>query len=135
MACRARDERGAAAKAFAAVRGGDQSCGQVQSARVAAETPSGLRRDPSASAVAIPIAAALGQPLPVNPVLYAALAVLAMTMFSAFAYWTAAWTKNAEAAMSARLRDILSLTPGAAISDMVRTGWSASTAPAPRRRC
>ncbi len=97
------------------------------------------------SAVAIPIAAALGQPLPVNPVLYAALAVLAITMFGAFAYWTAAWTKNAEAAqltsmpiiilasvgpltnsipdMSEPLREVLSRTPGAALSDLVRIGW------------
>ena len=97
------------------------------------------------SALAVPIAAALGQPLPVNPLLYAALAVMVTVMFSAFAYWTAAWTKNAEAAqltsmpviglaslgalanaipeMSDRLRDILSLTPGAAISDLVRIGW------------
>lgn len=97
------------------------------------------------SAIAIPISAALGQPLPVNPLLYAATAVLAVTMFTAFAYWTAAWTKNAEAAqltsmpiiilaslgpltstipaMSDRLRDILSLTPGAAMSDLVRLGW------------
>ena len=96
-------------------------------------------------ALAIPIAAALEQPLPVNPVLYAALAVLAVVMFTAFAYWTAAWTRSAEAAqltsmpiiilaslgpltnsipdMSDRLRDILSLTPGAAISDLVRIGW------------
>ena len=80
-----------------------------------------------------------------NPVLYAALAVLAVIMFTAFAYWTAAWTRSAEAAqltsmpiiilaslgpltnsipdMSDRLRDILSLTPGAAISDLVRIGW------------
>jgi ABC-2 type transport system permease protein len=97
------------------------------------------------SAVAIPIAAAVEQPLPVNPLLYAALAVLAVTMFTAFAYWTAAWTKNAEAAqltsmplillasvgpltntipdMPDWLRDILSLTPGAAISDLVRNVW------------
>src|SRR3954471_17568196 len=90
------------------------------------------------SAVAVPIAAALGQPLPVNPLLYAALAVLTVTMFTAFAYWTAAWTRSAESAhltslpiillasigplaitapdMSERLRDILSFTPGAAIS-------------------
>ncbi len=97
------------------------------------------------SAVAIPIAGALDQPLPVNPVLYAALAVVAVTMFVAFAYWTAAWTRNAEAAqltslpiiilaslgpmtstipdMSDRLREILSLTPGAAMSELVRIGW------------
>ena len=96
-------------------------------------------------AVAVPISAALGQPLPVNPMLYAALAVLAVTMFTAFAYWTAAWTRNAEAAqltsmpiiilaslgpltnsipdMPDRLREILTLTPGAAMSDLVRIGW------------
>ena len=60
-------------------------------------------------------------------------------------YWTAAWTRNAEAAqltslpiiilaslgpltnaipdMSDRLREILSLTPEAAMSDLVRIGW------------
>ena len=97
------------------------------------------------SAVAIPIAAALDQPLPVNPLLYAALALLVVTMFTAFAYWTAAWTRNAEGAqltslpiivlttvgplvntipdMPDRLRDILSRTPGAAMSDLVRSGW------------
>lgn len=97
------------------------------------------------SALAIPIAAALDQPLPANPLLYAALALLAVVMFTAFAYWTAAWTRSAEAAqltsmpiiliaslgpltnsipeMSDRLRDVLSLTPGAAISDLVRIGW------------
>ena len=97
------------------------------------------------SAVAIPIAAALGQPLPVNPFLYAALALLAVGMFTAIAYWTAAWTRNAEAAqltslpiillasvgpltatipdMPDWLRTILSRTPGAAMSDLVRTGW------------
>ena len=97
------------------------------------------------SALAIPVAAALGQRLPVNPVLYATLAVLAVVMFTAFAYWTAAWTKNAEAAqltsmpiillaslgpltnafpdLPDRLRDLLSLTPGAAMSDVIRIGW------------
>lgn len=97
------------------------------------------------SAVAVPVAAALGQDLPVNPLLYAALAVLAVVMFAAFAYWTAAWTRSAEAAqltsmpiillaslgpitttipgLSDGLRDVLSLTPGAAISDVVRAGW------------
>lgn len=97
------------------------------------------------SALAIPIAAAVDQPLPVNPLLYAVLAIMAIIMFTAFAYWTAAWTRSAEAAqltsmpiiliasigpltnsipdMSDRLRDLLSLTPGAAISDLVRIGW------------
>lgn len=97
------------------------------------------------SAVAVPISAALGQPLPVNPVLYTGVAVLAVAMFTALAYWTAAWTKNAEAAqltsmpiiilasigplgsaipnMSDRLRELLSFTPGAAMSDLLRIGW------------
>jgi ABC-2 type transport system permease protein len=97
------------------------------------------------SALAIPIAAAVGQPLPVNPLLYAALAGAMVIMFTAFAYWTAAWTRNAETAqltsmpiiiaaslgplitsipdMSDRLRDVLSLTPGAAMSDLIRIGW------------
>jgi hypothetical protein len=66
-------------------------------------------------------------------------------MFTAFAYWTAAWTRNAGAAgltslplvllsavgpmtntipeMPDRLREILSLTPGAATSDLVRSRW------------
>jgi ABC-2 type transport system permease protein len=97
------------------------------------------------AAIAIPIAAALGQMLPLNPVLYTVLAVLVVTMFSAFAYWTAAWTRSAESAqltslplillasagpltntipdMPDWLSDMLSLTPGAAISDLVRVGW------------
>jgi len=97
------------------------------------------------SAAVIPLAAALGQPLPVNPVLYIAVAALIVTMFTAFAYWTAAWTRSAESAqltslplillaslgpmtntvpdLSDRVRDLLSLTPGAALSDLVRLGW------------
>jgi ABC-2 type transport system permease protein len=97
------------------------------------------------SAVAVPIAAAVGQPLPVNPLLYAALAVLSITMFTAFAYWTAAWTRSAESAqltslpiillaslgplgatmsgMSDWLQELVSLTPGAAMSELVRIGW------------
>ncbi len=97
------------------------------------------------SALVVPAAGALGQPLPVNRLLYAALALLAVTMFTAFAYWTAAWTRNAEAAqltslpiilltsvgpltntipdMPDGLREVLSRTPGAAMSDLVRSGW------------
>jgi ABC-2 type transport system permease protein len=106
------------------------------------------------AAVAVPIAGALDQPLPANPVLYAVLAVLAVVMFTAFAHWTAAWTRNAETAqltslpliilasigpltasipeMSDRLRDILSLTPGAAMSDLVRIGWFGFDGPGAR---
>lgn len=97
------------------------------------------------SAVAVPVAAALDQPLPVNPLLYVALSVLSVIMFTAFAYWTAAWTRSAEAAqltsmpiiilasigplaitipeMSDTLRSILELTPGAAMAELVRVGW------------
>jgi ABC-2 type transport system permease protein len=97
------------------------------------------------SAIAVPVALALEQMFPVNLALYALLAVLAVTMFTAFAYWTAAWTKSAEAAqltsmpiillasvgplaitvpeMSETLRDVLSLTPGAAMAELVRIGW------------
>jgi ABC-2 type transport system permease protein len=99
----------------------------------------------SLSAIAIPISAALGQELPVNLVLYAVVAILAVVMFTAFAYWTAAWTRNAEAAqltsmpiigmasigpltssisdMPDLLREILSRTPGAAMADLIRIGW------------
>ncbi|MDA0170919.1 ABC transporter permease [Solirubrobacter taibaiensis] len=95
--------------------------------------------------IVIPLAVVLGQPLPVNPLLYAALAVLVIATFSAFAFWTAAWTRSAESAQLSSLplillasvgpmvntipdmpdavREILSLTPGAAMSDLIRIGW------------
>jgi ABC-2 type transport system permease protein len=104
------------------------------------------------SALVIPIAAAVGQPLPVNPLLYAVVAGAVVVMFTAFAYWTAAWTRNAEAAqltsmpiivaaavgpltssipnLSDRLRGVLSLTPGTAISDLFRIGWFGLDGPA-----
>jgi ABC-2 type transport system permease protein len=96
-------------------------------------------------AIAVPAAAALGQPLPVNPVLYVAAVVAAAVMFTALAYWTAAWTRSAESAqltsmpiillaslgplttaipqMSGTFRSILELTPGAAMAELVRVGW------------
>lgn len=96
-------------------------------------------------AIAVPVAAALGQPLPVNPVVYVVAAVGVVLMFTAFAFWTAAWTRNAEAAqltslpiilvasigpivsslpdLSETVRTILSWTPGAAMSDLIRAGW------------
>lgn len=97
------------------------------------------------SAIAVPISAAIGQPLPINPLAYAATALLATVMFTAFAFWTAAWTRNAEAAqltslpiiimaslgpltssiptMPGPLRTVLSATPGAAMADLIRVGW------------
>ena len=108
------------------------------------------------SAIVIPLATAVGQPLPVNPLLYAALAVLVAATFSAFAFWSAAWTRSAESAqltslplillasigpltdaipdMSDRLREILSLTPGAAMSDLIRAGWFGLDGPDPPKR-
>lgn len=96
-------------------------------------------------AVAVPIAVALGQRVPVNAVLYGAGVLLAATMFAALAYWTAAWTRSAEAAqltsmpvivlavagpvgigltgLSDVVREVISYTPGAAISELVRIGW------------
>jgi ABC-2 type transport system permease protein len=96
-------------------------------------------------AIAVPIAQLFEQPLPVNPLVYAAAAVLAVIMFTAFAYWTAAWTRSAEAALltsmpiifiaslgplgaalpgiSDTVRELIELTPGAAMSELVRVGW------------
>ena len=97
------------------------------------------------AAIAVPVALAFDQPLPVNPVVYAGGAVLIVIMFTAFAYWTAAWTQSAEAAqltslpiilivsaaplltaipdLSDTIRDLVSYTPGAAMSDLVRAAW------------
>ena len=63
-------------------------------------------------------------------------------LFTAFAFWTAAWTRNAEAAQLTSAPVILlavlgqmtvafpesvqrwaDLTPGAALTDLVRSGW------------
>ncbi|GAB3254741.1 ABC transporter permease [Kineosporia babensis] len=96
-------------------------------------------------AVAVPIAIAGGQMVPVNILLFALGAVLATVMFAAFAYWTAAWTRSAEAAqltslpvivlasvgpfvgglpaLSENVREAISLTPGAAMTELVRVGW------------
>ena len=97
------------------------------------------------AAIAVPISQLFEQRLPVNPVVYAGAAVLVVIMFSAFAYWTAAWTRSAEAAQltsmpiiliasfgplgaqisgaSDTLRGLVELTPGAAMSELVRVGW------------
>jgi ABC-2 type transport system permease protein len=93
-------------------------------------------------AIAVPVSQAFDQRLPVNPVLYAVAAVLVVIMFAAFAYWTAAWTRSAEAAqltsmpiillasfgplgaqISGFAGELLELTPGAAMSELVRVGW------------
>jgi ABC-2 type transport system permease protein len=95
--------------------------------------------------VAVPIAAVLGQRLPINPVLYLVALVAVAIMFTALAYWTAAWTRSAESAqlsslpiiflasagpftmaipdLSDRLRSLIESTPGAAMAELVRAGW------------
>jgi ABC-2 type transport system permease protein len=97
------------------------------------------------SAVTVPAAAALGQPLPLNPAVFAVGAVVSAVMFAGLAYWTAAWTRSAEAAqltsmpviilaiagpvmasltsLPEAVRDVVSYTPGAAIGELVRVGW------------
>lgn len=96
-------------------------------------------------ALAVPVAASLGQQLPLNAGLYAVGVLLACAMLTAFAYWTAAWTRNAEAAqltsapviflvalgpfggalsaLSDTLREVIAATPGAAMTELVRVGW------------
>jgi ABC-2 type transport system permease protein len=97
------------------------------------------------AAVSVPLSQLFEQPLPVNPIVYAAAAILAVIMFTAFAFWTAAWTRSAEAAqltsmpiiilaslgpLGASLADsnetlanLIERTPGAAMSELVRVGW------------
>ncbi|GAA2019955.1 ABC transporter permease [Nocardioides kribbensis] len=94
------------------------------------------------SLVTVVVALALGAPAPVNPVLYAGAVLLGALMSVALAYWTAAWTRNAEAAQMTSLPVILLLvvgqvavgfpdsvqrwtdwTPGAALTALVRIGW------------
>lgn len=94
------------------------------------------------SVLAVPLAMALGQDAPLNLPAYLAGALAATVMFAAFAFWTAAWTRNAEAAQMTSLPVILlaiggqlgaalpeqarrwvDLTPGAALTDLVRTAW------------
>lgn len=92
--------------------------------------------------VAVPIALALGAPTPVNPVLFALTVLVSALVFAVLAFWTAAWTKNAEAAQITSMPVIFlvvvgqvaigfpdevrrwtDLTPGAAITDLVRSSW------------
>ncbi|SDC40255.1 ABC transporter permease [Nocardioides lianchengensis] len=91
---------------------------------------------------AIPLALALGAPVPVNPVMFVLTVLVSALVFAVLAFWTAAWTKNAEAAQITSMPVILlavvgqvaisfpeevrrwiDLTPGAAITDLVRSSW------------
>ena len=94
------------------------------------------------AAVTVPIAMLLGQSAPLNVVVYAAAVVVACALFVAFAFWTAAWTRNAEAAQMTSMPVILLAVvgqmsaafpdrgaalgrphPGRGMMDLVRVGW------------
>ena len=94
------------------------------------------------AAIAVPVAVALGQDLPLNLLLYAVTVVVTLLLFAAFACWTAAWTRNAEAAQITSMPVIVlvvlgqvavgfpeevrrwtELTPGAAMTELVRVSW------------
>ncbi len=85
---------------------------------------------------------AAGLPVPVNLPLYVVGVLVAAVMFVAFAFWTAAWTRTAEAAqmtslpvmtlalvgtfsavMPPRLADVAASTPGGALDRLVRISW------------
>ncbi len=103
-------------------------------------------------AVAVPLALALGQAAPLNPVVYLVTVLATVVMFAALAFWTAAWTRNAEAAQLTSMPVILlvvvgqlsvvlppgaqrflDLTPGAAMNNLVRIGWFGFGDRAPER--
>ncbi len=94
------------------------------------------------AALAVPVALALGQPAPLNQILNAVTVLATMVLFTALACWTAAWTRNAEAAQVTSMpvillavvgevavgfpeefRRLTDLTPGAAMTDLVRISW------------
>lgn len=90
------------------------------------------------------LGAALGVALPANIVLVGLGVLLAAATFAALALWTAAWTRNAEAAqltslpvfalilvglftelMPERLSAVAERTPGYALTDLLSVGWFA----------
>lgn len=95
------------------------------------------------AALAVPIGVAAGMDLPANPLLYLVATLGASAMFSAFAFWTAAWTRNAEAAQLTSAPILLlamvglfvevfpesvarwvELTPGGLVTGLVEASWS-----------
>lgn len=98
--------------------------------------------------LAVGVAAALGLPLPGNPLLLLVAVLLAIATFAAFAFWTAAWTATAESAqltsgpvialamvglvgpaLPASWSRYVELTPGAAVDLLVRLGWFGQDGP------
>jgi ABC-2 type transport system permease protein len=94
------------------------------------------------SAAVVLVGMALGLPAPANAALYVVTVLAACGLFWAFALWTAAWTRTAEAAqmtsmpvmllaivgtMQRTLPDevgrVVEYTPGAALDTLVRVTW------------
>ncbi len=94
------------------------------------------------SVLMVGVGVALGLPFPVNPVLFAVTVLVGAAAFASLAVWTAAWTRNAEAAqltsfplilftMAGQMKPVfpdgwhayVELTPGAALDALVRTTW------------
>ena len=92
------------------------------------------------SVLLIGLGAAFGLPLPLNPLLFAITIIVACATFASLAIWTAAWTRNSEAAQmtsgpiilltivgSQQFPDswsrFVDLTPGAALDQLVRLTW------------
>lgn len=93
--------------------------------------------------VAVPLGVALGMPVPTNLLLYVVGVLASCAMFAAFAFWTAAWTRNAEAAQMTSVPVILlaglgnvgaafphpfdritDLTPTGALGTLVDAAWT-----------
>jgi len=92
--------------------------------------------------LAVGVGAAVGLPLPVNPLLYAVTVLAGCAIFAGLALLTAAFTRTSEAAQVTsmpvivlavagtllpvfpeRVADVISLTPVAAIDEMLAIGW------------
>lgn len=94
------------------------------------------------TALAVVTAMATGLPFPLNPLLLLLTVLAACAAFSAFALWTASWTRTAEAAQMTSMPVIvlattgllkpllpenthrwLDLLPGTAVNDVLRISW------------
>ncbi|MEO7350661.1 MAG: ABC transporter permease [Marmoricola sp.] len=94
------------------------------------------------SILTVVVAMASGLPFPLNPVLMLLGVLMAAAAFSAFALWTASWTRTAEAAQLTSMPIVVvaslgllrgafpesaqpwvDLLPGAAISNLLRITW------------
>ena len=90
----------------------------------------------------LPLGLALGVPAPEAPVLFVLTVAVASVTLATLAFWTAAWTRNAEASQLTSMpvmvlllagqlaagfpeevRRWFSLTPGGAVTDLVRASW------------